>query len=85
MSQDTAARWRQTPPGSTWGDFRPDDQLGRLNLLTPEKVKQGLAEVKDGLSFCLSLPLNYPGEALLNPRRKEHSPHERCMPWRRLA
>ena len=41
-----------------------------MNLLTPEKVKQGLAEMKDGLSFCLSLPLNYPGEALLNPRRK---------------
>ena len=85
MSQYTAPRWRQRPPGSTWGDFRPDAQLGRLNLLTPEKVKQGLAEVEDGLSFCLSLPLNYPGEALLDPRRKERSPHERCVPWRRLA
>jgi hypothetical protein len=40
----------------------PDDQIGRLNLLTPGKVKQGIAEVKDGLSFCLSLPLDYPGE-----------------------
>ena len=27
-------RWTQRPAGSTWGDFGPDDQLGRLNLLT---------------------------------------------------
>jgi kynurenine formamidase len=70
MSADVTPRWRNRPAGSTWGDFGADDQLGRLNLLTPEKVRQGIAEVKDGLSFCLSLPLNYPGEAKLNPRRK---------------
>jgi kynurenine formamidase len=40
-----------------------------LNLLTPEKVKQGIAEVKEGLTFCLSLPLDYPGGNVLNPRR----------------
>jgi hypothetical protein len=33
-------RWKQRPQGSTWGDFGEDDQLGRLNLLTPEKVRQ---------------------------------------------
>jgi len=64
------SRWKQRPPGSTWGDFGPDDQLGRLNLLTPEKVRQAVAEVRAGLSFCLSLPLDYPGESKLNPRRK---------------
>lgn len=63
-------RWKRRPEGSTWGDFGPDDQLGRLNLLTPAKVRQAAAEVKEGLSFCLSLPLDYPGEAKLNPRRK---------------
>src|SRR5579864_2304395 len=62
-------RWKRRPPGSTWGDFGPDDQRGRLNLLTPRKVLQGVAEVKEGLTFCLSLPLDYPGEAKLNPRR----------------
>jgi kynurenine formamidase len=65
----TTTRWRRRPEGSTWGDFGPDDQLGRLNLVTPEKVKQGVAEVKAGLSFCLSLPLDYPGGNVLNPRR----------------
>src|SRR5437588_12514418 len=62
-------RWTQRPPGSTWGDFGPDDQLGRLNLVTREKVLQGVAEVREGRSFCLSLPLDYPGGNVLNPRR----------------
>ena len=41
-------RWTRRPPGSTWGDWGPDDERGRLNLLTPEKVLQGVAEVKTG-------------------------------------
>ena len=63
-------RWQQRPTGSTWGDFGADDQLGRLNLLTPEKVRQGVAEVREGLRFSLSLPLDYPGGSALNPNRK---------------
>ena len=63
-------RWTRRPPGSNWGDFGPDDQLGRLNLITREKTRQGLAEAIEGLVFCLSLPLDYPGGSLLNPRRK---------------
>ena len=62
-------RWQHRPPGSNWGDFGPDDQCGRMNLLTPEKVRQGIAEAREGLSFCLSLPLDYPGGNVLNPRR----------------
>jgi len=62
-------RWRQRPDGSTWGDFGPDDQIGRLNLLTPARRRAAAAEVVEGLAFCLSLPLDYPGGALLNPRR----------------
>jgi kynurenine formamidase len=65
----TTTRWKKRPEGSTWGDFGAEDQLGRLNLLTPKKVKQGVAEVKEGLNFCLSLPLDYPGGNVLNPRR----------------
>jgi kynurenine formamidase len=63
------SRWKQRPPGSNWGDFGPDDQCGRINLLTPEKVRQGVAEVREGKTFCLSLPLDYPGGNVLNPRR----------------
>src|SRR5688572_29262048 len=63
------ARWRRRPEGSNWGEFGPDDECGRLNLITPEKVLQGIAEVREGRSFCLSLPLDYPGGNVLNPRR----------------
>ncbi len=76
---DINPRWTRRPEGSTWGDWGPDDQLGRLNLLTPQKVLQGIAEVKTGRNFCLSLPLDYPGGAVLNPRR--HPPE--LMPTQR--
>ena len=64
-----AKRWQQRPSGSTWGDWGDDDELGRINLLTPEKVLQGVREVEHGISFCLSLPLDYPGGTALNQRR----------------
>ena len=62
-------RWTRRPEGSTWGDWGPDDERGRLNLVTPAKVLQGVAEVRTGRNFCLSLPLDYPGGQVLNPRR----------------
>jgi len=64
-----AKRWVQRPPGSTWGDWGEDDELGRINLVTPEKVRQGVREVREGISFCLSLPLDFPGGSSLNQRR----------------
>jgi hypothetical protein len=63
-------RWKHRPPGSTWGDWGPDDELGRLNLLTNEQVRKGVAEVREGRTFCLSLPLDYPGGTVVNPRRR---------------
>lgn len=62
-------RWQHRPPGSNWGDFGPDDELGRLNLITARKVREGVAEVREGIVFCLSLPLDYPGGNVLNERR----------------
>ena len=63
-------RWKVRPENSTWGDWGDDDQLGRLNLITPEKVRQGIKEVKEGKIFCLSLPLDYPGGTVLNAVRQ---------------
>jgi kynurenine formamidase len=62
-------RWTQRPPGSTWGDWGDDDELGRINLVTPAKVLDGVREVSEGRSFCLSLPLDFPGGTALNQRR----------------
>lgn len=64
-----APRWKHRPEGSNWGDFGEDDQRGRMNLITPEKVKQGIAEVQEGKTFCLTLPMDYPGGRTLNARR----------------
>jgi len=64
-----AVRWTHAPPGGHWGEFGPDDQRGRMNLVTPQKVLEGIAEVREGRTFCLSLPLDVPGGDTLNPRR----------------
>jgi len=63
-------RWKNRPDGSTWGDFGPDDQYGRMNLVTPERRLKAFAEARDGKVFCLSLPLHYPGGSVLNAQRK---------------
>ena len=73
-----AQRWKQRPPGSNWGEFGPDDTRGRMNLVTREKVLQGVAEVKEGRTFCLSLPLDYPGGNVLNARRHPPRSRRRC-------
>lgn len=62
-------RWKKRPEPSTWGDFGHDDVLGRINLLTEQKVREGLTEIHDAKAFALGLPLNLPGGNELNPNR----------------
>jgi kynurenine formamidase len=69
MTEPVHPRWKRRPPGANWGDFGADDQCGRLNLLTPQTVRRAVTEVREGVVFCLSLPLDYPGGNVLNPRR----------------
>ena len=64
-------RWKRRPAGSNWGDFGPDDRLGRLNLITPARRRAAIAEAREGIAFCLSLPLDV-GSGL-SPRRKPPS------------
>lgn len=68
-SQAKPKRWLKRPENATWGDWGEDDQLGRLNLIDKTKVLQGIAEVKEGTTFCLSLPLDYPGGQIINKVR----------------
>src|SRR4029450_7513516 len=67
--QSVTTRFRRRPEGSTWGDWGDDDELGRINLVTPEKVLEGVREVQSGISSCLSRPLDHPGGTALNQRR----------------
>src|SRR6266478_626284 len=39
---------------SNWGRWGKDDERGTLNLVTPEKTKQALALVKDGVVVSLA-------------------------------
>ena len=61
-------RWLKRPEGSNWGDFGADDQIGRMNLVTPQIRRAALAEAREGLAFLLGLPLDYP-RAQIFPER----------------
>ena len=74
------ARWVNRPEGSNWGEFGVDDQRGRMNLVTPERRLAGVREVVDGVSFCLSLPLDYPGGNGLVPYREEPQLFAQILP-----
>jgi kynurenine formamidase len=83
-----ARRWTNRPAGSNWGEFGEDDRLGRLNLLTAERVLRAVAEVRAGKVFCLSLPLDYPGGRVLAPHRfppRLEPTQRRGLPYRNYA
>jgi len=54
------SRWLKRPEGSNWGAFGEDDQIGRMNLVSPERRRQAIAEAREGHAFLLGLPLDYP-------------------------
>ncbi len=41
-----------------WGRWGPDDQLGTLNLLTPERVRAAAGLVRSGRRVSLQIPIN---------------------------
>ncbi|TYJ53764.1 hypothetical protein B9479_005604 [Cryptococcus floricola] len=63
------------PPYNAWGLYGPDDELGRLNLITPESVKRGKNTITEGIAINLkvdSLPLSFfPAHA--SRKRLEHN------------
>ncbi|CAI7634210.1 unnamed protein product [Penicillium pancosmium] len=58
-SHDELPILSDAPQGAAWV-WGKEDQLGRLNLLTPERVKAAAAEIKTGDMVRLDLPLNVP-------------------------
>lgn len=48
------------PPRSAWGLFGDEDQIGTLNLLTPERVAAAAKLVRRGAVFALNLELELP-------------------------
>ena len=65
--------YRDLPPAprggrSAWGLFGPDDNLGLINLLTPERVAAAASLVRHGRVFPLDLPLGSIRPALAQSR-----------------
>lgn len=42
---------------SNWGRWGPDDELGTLNLITPQKMAQASSLVKEGISVSCARPI----------------------------
>jgi kynurenine formamidase len=60
---------------NNWGRWGDDDEIGTLNLITPEAVARAAACVKRGRTFSLAIPLSLDGPQLgfipgrINPLR----------------
>jgi kynurenine formamidase len=65
VERDSLEQWlRQVSNAGRWG---PDDELGTLNLITPDKRREAAAEVRLGLSVSLAHEAR-PGPDPLSPR-----------------
>lgn len=69
---------------SNWGRWGPNDQLGTLNLISPEKRKQALSLAKDGISISLARNIDEkngasPAKFLFQPILAEGSQAERLL------
>ena len=68
------------PPGSSWGLWGDDDELGTLNLLSDERTLKAAASIRRGAVIPLYLPLEEldPQLAWRNPVRHQilHVGHE---------
>ena len=51
MTLEDLSRWESEL--SNWGRWGPNDQLGTLNLITPDKSRQAASLVRDGVSVTL--------------------------------
>lgn len=49
---------RGGPPGNAWGLFGNNDQLGMLNLITPETTSEAAKEIVEGIRISTDLPLD---------------------------
>ena len=61
------------PPHSAWGVFGDDDQIGTINLLTPERVAAAARLVKSGQVFALNWELELPHPPLFGRAVLQHT------------
>jgi kynurenine formamidase len=61
------------PPHSAWGLWGDDDELGCLNLLTPERVTAAAELARKGAVFPLNLRIDWPDPPLYGRGRVRHT------------
>lgn len=61
------------PPHSAWGVFGDEDQIGTLNLLTPERVREAARLVRTGQVFALNWELELPNPPLFGREALNHT------------
>ena len=62
------------PAGAAWGVFGDDDQVGTINLMTPDRVIEAADSIRSGRVFSLNLPIDIPESAPVRPRQA--CPHD---------
>jgi hypothetical protein len=61
------------PPGSSWGVFGDDDEIGTLNFIRPEHVAAASRLVGQGKVFPLNLGLELPDPPFFGRKRIQHT------------
>ena len=61
------------PPGNAWGLFGEHDELGMLNLLTPETTKAAAKEIVEGVRVSTDWPLASMAVPCFGRRAFEHT------------
>ena len=61
------------PQGSAWGLFGDSDEVGTVNLLTPERVRSAAKTIRSGKIFALNLPINIPDPPLFTRGAHKHT------------
>lgn len=53
MNRPSFDELAQTPYKSAWGLYGPDNELGTINLITPDTIKTAVLEVQHGKRISL--------------------------------
>jgi kynurenine formamidase len=61
------------PAGAAWGVFGDDDEVGTINLQTPERVVAAASSIRSGKVFALNLPINIPDPPLFTRGKHSHT------------
>ncbi len=61
------------PAGAAWGVFGDSDEVGTVNLLTPERVRAAVQSVRSGKVFALNLPITIPDPPLFTRQAHRHT------------